>query len=144
VGSTDVFVVTFDSVGKLRWTKQAGGNFFDSGFGVSLDSAGNCYLVGRVSGTALFDSLSLTPRSKYDPFLARINGDPPSLKVFHSEGQFVLYWPSNKFEFVLETSTNLATGANWLAVTNPSTIIGAQRLVIIGTSLGNRFFRLRE
>ena len=143
-GYTDIFVVRLDSDGKLRWIKQAGGAARDSGLGVSLDFECNCYLVGLITGTALFDSLSLTPRSISDSFLARINGDPPSLNVSRIGNQMILYWPTNKIDFILESSANLSTNVSWSPVTNPSAVVGDQRIVVDDLAKDNRFYRMKE
>jgi hypothetical protein len=143
-GNSDIFVVKFGPEGKLRWVKKAGGTSSDSGVSVTLDLAGNCYLVGGTTGTAFFDSLSLTARGGADSFLAKINGDPPILGVSRVENHALLFWPGNKTDFQLEGTTDLLDPSSWAPVARPSTIVGEQRLLIDDVSNGNRFYRLRD
>ena len=50
LGSSDIFLVKYNSSGTKQWTKQLGTPYSDSGNGVSTDSSGNIYVTGTTGG----------------------------------------------------------------------------------------------
>jgi len=52
---TDVFVCKLDAAGNFVWARSMGGDEQDTGFGISLDVAGNIYVSGRYRNVADFD-----------------------------------------------------------------------------------------
>ena len=63
---------------------------------------------------------------------------PPALNVVSSGSQTVLYWPASATNYLLQTTTNLAS-SNWVAVTNGMPIIG----VTVTNNAPAAFFRLQ-
>ena len=68
LGSTDIFLVKYNSNGEAQWAKQAGssyssGNYSDQVGGIAVDNSGNAYITGRYYETAYFDNFSLTATS---------------------------------------------------------------------------------
>src|SRR5205814_1587853 len=59
VGGQDIFVVKYDSAGTFEWARQAGGNDWDNGYGIAVDSAGNCYVAGDFVNSATFGTVTL-------------------------------------------------------------------------------------
>ena len=55
VGPRDAFLASYDDSGNFRWALQIGGEDFDHGFGVAVDTAGDIYVTGGFDGTADFD-----------------------------------------------------------------------------------------
>jgi len=51
--SYDTFVVKYDTSGTVQWAKSIGGTNSDYGYGIAADSAGNVYVTGIYSGTAI-------------------------------------------------------------------------------------------
>ncbi|MAE00457.1 MAG: hypothetical protein CMK53_07450 [Proteobacteria bacterium] len=49
-GSSDLFVLKYDSSGTKQWTKQLGTSSSDSASGVATDSSGNVYVAGSTEG----------------------------------------------------------------------------------------------
>ena len=68
---------------------------------------------------------------------------PPSLSLTRSAAGNVILWPAWATDYELQSNTNLST-ANWLAVTNFSTLVGYQSVVSNSTTGGNLFFRLKK
>ena len=68
---------------------------------------------------------------------------PPGLSLTRSAAGNVILWPAWATDYQLQSNTNLST-ANWLAVTNFSTLVGYQSVVSNSTTGGNLFFRLKK
>ncbi len=49
-GSTDLFVVKYNSSGVKQWTKQLGTSADDRGYNITSDSGGNVYVTGYTGG----------------------------------------------------------------------------------------------
>lgn len=67
----------------------------------------------------------------------------PALSLNHTGASNLIAWPAWAFAYQLQSSTNLA-GANWLAVTNYSTLTGFQNTVSNPVPAANAFFRLKK
>ncbi len=68
-----------------------------------------------------------------------LRASPPTLGIAESGNQSVLYWAASAANYVLQTTTNVASG-NWANVTNGTSITGA---MVPNTSPAG-FFRLQE
>jgi len=69
-GSSDLFVVKYNSSGTKQWTKQLGTSGIDSTNGVTTDSSGNVYVTGYTQG-----GLDGTYVGSYDLFVVKYNSD---------------------------------------------------------------------
>ncbi|MBU1706128.1 SBBP repeat-containing protein, partial [Patescibacteria group bacterium] len=49
-GDGDIFLIKYDSDGNRLWTKQAGTDNSDDGYGVAIDPKGNIYITGGTYG----------------------------------------------------------------------------------------------
>jgi hypothetical protein len=141
-GLDDLFVAKFDSAGRQLWVKQAGGSDYDRGYGIAVDTKGNCYTAGFFAGTTVFDNFTLTSYGGYDSFAARLDG--PSLSISRVGDQIVLAWPTNAAGLVLQTASGLASPLNWLNSTTTPVVVGQENCVTIRISSGNGFYRLRN
>lgn len=73
-GSSDVFVLKFDTTGKVVWGASGGGSGIDLGLGLTLDKQGNVYITGQFSSSgADFDTTKLTSNGSYDVFVAKVD-----------------------------------------------------------------------
>jgi hypothetical protein len=70
VGSTDIFVAKYDLNGNVKWAINEGGTGDVEGKSVSSDN-GYVYLTGTFSGTATFNSESITAQGQSDVYLAK-------------------------------------------------------------------------
>ena len=66
----------------------------------------------------------------------------PALGIVPTNNQSLLYWPATATDYVLQSSTNLAS-TNWVYATDavPATY-GSQTAVTVANTLAARFFRL--
>ncbi|HNT52185.1 MAG TPA: FlgD immunoglobulin-like domain containing protein [Candidatus Syntrophosphaera sp.] len=71
--SPDIFVTKLDPDGNFLWVAQAGNNNMDWGDGISLDSAGNCYVSGSLWGTVNFGAVQVTGAGLFDPYVAKLD-----------------------------------------------------------------------
>jgi len=74
-GYGDIFVAKMDANGNWLWATQAGGGGTsgDFGFGITVDDAGNSYVIGSFHGTATFGFYSLPSSGYEDIFVAKLN-----------------------------------------------------------------------
>jgi hypothetical protein len=75
-GSSDVFVVKYDSSGNVVWAKKAGGSSLDISNSVDTDASGNVYLGGSFSGSCTFlgaSNIILNSVGNDDGFLAKLD-----------------------------------------------------------------------
>lgn len=100
----DVFIAKYDTNGNLQWVNSVGGNYGDTGYGITSDSDGNVIATGQFKGTATFGSSTLT--SVIDP-----NTNLPSFDVFvvkyNSNGNFL--WVQNGAAEFDDRGMDLAT-----------------------------------
>ena len=61
-GSRDIFLVSFDSSGKHRWSKTFGSTSTDYGYAVAADSSGNVYMTGYFYNSVSFGVVSTVAR----------------------------------------------------------------------------------
>ena len=75
VGGSDIFVAKYNSSGVLQWARRAGGSPANLNFGrgAGVDTNGNVYVTGGVSGSADFGSFNLPASSSQVFFLAKYN-----------------------------------------------------------------------
>jgi len=72
----DIFVISYDQDGIVKWAKAAGGTNYDQGCGIITDNNGSCYVSGAVSQNAVFDTIS-TAGEYMNLFLAKLTFDTP-------------------------------------------------------------------
>ena len=76
-GSTDAFLVKYDSNGALEFSKQFSGTASDAGTSVDIDSSGNILLSGTFQGTMDADpdggTTNLVSNGGYDGFFGKYN-----------------------------------------------------------------------
>lgn len=70
--SSDSYIIKFDTVGNVIWTKQLTGSASESLTSVTTDSAGNVYIVGGFGNTITLGSTVLS-RQGGNSFIAKLN-----------------------------------------------------------------------
>ncbi len=83
---SDIFVAKMDVDGNWLWATQAGGTSSDRGYGITIDDAGNSYIIGEFYWTATFGSFSLTSSGWSDIFVAKLDADGNWLWVTQAVG----------------------------------------------------------
>ena len=72
-GGNDVFIASFTSAGKHRWSKSFGNTSYDYGYGVAADAAGNVYITGYFYSSVNFGGGTIYSKGSGDIFLASFN-----------------------------------------------------------------------
>ncbi len=105
--STDGFLVKYSTLGVSSLAKKFGGTVDDKGNGIKVDLLGNVIVVGRIKGTATFDSLSINTgaTTNHAVVIAKYNSN------------FNITWVKNS-----STSTNALLDINDLALDNLNNI----------------------
>jgi hypothetical protein len=72
-GYNEVFIAKYDADGSLQWVKagNGGGHYGNNSYSITLDEAGNAYITGTFSGTAVFDSYKLQSQGAANMFIAK-------------------------------------------------------------------------
>lgn len=88
-GTLLVFLLLFSCKGpdNAEWAKMGGGESYDGGRGLTIDSQGNIYVVGRFQGSALFDDKTITGTGDDGIFLVKYNPDGKLLWAKASGGK---------------------------------------------------------
>jgi len=76
IAYADIFVISYDRDGTVKWAKAAGGDAYDEGCGIVTDNNGSCYVSGFVSQDAVFDTISTTGEYM-NLFFAKLMYDNP-------------------------------------------------------------------
>jgi hypothetical protein len=72
-GSYDIFLLSYDTNGKLRWARREGGADREQYPVVTVDKSGNAVLAGIFSGTTTIGTTFLTSAGGQDVFISRYN-----------------------------------------------------------------------
>jgi sugar lactone lactonase YvrE len=65
-GSSDIYIVKYDSSGQTQWINRLGGNETDRPINLQIDSDNNLYITGRyTSGINIYDASSSNPTEIY-------------------------------------------------------------------------------
>ena len=71
-GNHDIFIIKYDSQGKVLWAKSAGSNDGEYASGLAIDNFGNCYMTGNfMRQSIVFDNITLTNSGSGDVFLVK-------------------------------------------------------------------------
>lgn len=72
-GYNEIFIAKYDAAGTLQWVKAAsgGGHYGNNSYGIALDAAGNAYITGTFSGSAIFNNKKLTAPGTANMFVAK-------------------------------------------------------------------------
>jgi hypothetical protein len=66
-GESDIFLVKYDTYGKVLWAKNAGGKYFDQVASITVDASGNFYITGFFRSSSItFGDYTLTSQGGWD------------------------------------------------------------------------------
>ena len=80
-GSSDIYVVKFDTSGTLIWAKAMGGPYSDGANAIAIDEVGNVYTTGGFCGTADYDpdagtfNMTAATTSEHDIYVSKLDAD---------------------------------------------------------------------
>jgi len=123
-GFEDIFMAKYDASGNCIWAKQAGGNSYDNGYGISTDTNGNSYVTGYFRSTATFGTIQLVSYGESDIFIAKYDTDGNCIWAKQAGG--------NSYDISYGISTD-ANGNSYVTGTFADTaIFGTIQLVSYG------------
>ena len=70
-----IAVCAYAQAPEWQWATKAGGSSADEGHGITIDAAGNTYVIGYFEETATFGSFSLTSSGSSDIFVAKMDAN---------------------------------------------------------------------
>lgn len=87
-GSSDVYIIKYNSAGVAQWLKKGGGTGYDAGHDIAVAPNGSFFITGEFSGTATFGTSSVTAIGSSDIFIARYNSAGTALWAIRAGGLF--------------------------------------------------------
>lgn len=72
-GWRDIFIAKLDTNGNWQWALNAGGDYYDTGYGIAVDEMQNVYLTGYFSDVATFGDQNITSIGEDDIFIAKLD-----------------------------------------------------------------------
>ena len=100
-GSTDMFIIKFDSDGNKQWTRLVGvASRETSGMGIKVDSNNNIYITGSTTGSLYKTAAGLGEKfivAKYDSNGTKVWADQYTLDVYSTGRNIVLDWGGNVY-----------------------------------------------
>ena len=108
---------------------------------VATPNAGYKFINWTENGVVVSTSASYTFTNVLNQSLVGNFVQAPTLSFTKQPGMLVLFWPTNLPTFTLQQSVALGT-TNWVAATEPVTLIGTNYQLSVLTTNSARFFRL--
>lgn len=157
-GNFNLFVTQLDASGAaLVYSTYLGGNQFEDGLGIAVDSTGAVYIAGYTEVTVNPPHFPTTPGAfrtqnagNADALVARISAagplpvTPPTLSLARSGNTVRISWPANATGFGLQMAETLSLPINWSAASPPPTAVGGENVVTNTISGFRKFYRLRR
>jgi hypothetical protein len=78
-GDDEIFLAKFDSLGNYLWAIRAGGDYYDTCYGIACDNAGNSFVTGAFTETADFGTTTLNSNGGTDVYVAKFDSEGNSL-----------------------------------------------------------------
>src|SRR3569832_1372943 len=113
-GGDDVFITKINSNGTYGWSRTIAGTGNDEAYAVALDTAGNVYATGDVSGYTDFisgvtgDEYDAVDNSHRSAFLMRINSDGTPVWAKAING--ITSWLQSEAQFVAISGSDVYVG----------------------------------
>ena len=159
IGSGDLYIIKYNSIGNFQWVRNGGGSGQDNGMCLVTDNNSNIYLTGFFSGGATFGSLSLGGFGSSDFILLKLgttSGITPISSVVNSYSLGQNYPnpfnPTTKINFDLPVAGDVvlkvynSLGKEAAALVNERLSAGKYSVTLDGSALsaGVYFYTLKS
>ena len=105
-GNADVFIARTNSQsGDITWAARMGGNFADSGYGISCNSDGALYCTGSFQSTLSVEGSSLSTKGAADIFIVKLDSKTVSIQEQNIGQNSIEVFP-NPFDNEINVFTN--------------------------------------
>lgn len=145
-GGTDAFIAQINSAGNaFTYAALMGSPAEDAGYGVTVDSGGNAYFVGRTASEK-FPTKPFTylPFSDRGAFIVKMLADElPALGISLSGTNANLSWSGLFPELVVQSTTNLLATNAWVDVDVSPVVTNSQNSITLIATNSPQFFRLK-
>ncbi len=74
-GLSDCFIIKYNELGQVEWTKTFGSSEGDVCLSISVDASGNCYFTGYYIGTLTMGNWQIQGNGMWDVFYGKLNPD---------------------------------------------------------------------
>jgi hypothetical protein len=82
----EIFLAKYDANGNVIWVQRGTGNSGEEAKAMAVDSSGNVFITGNMSGTLTLGTSSLTSSGASDIFVAKFDSSGNLLWVQHAGG----------------------------------------------------------
>ena len=147
-GATDIFVVAFNTNGSaVLYSGYLGGSGNDYGYAIAVDAEANAYISGMTLSAGFPETAGAAQaalQGSSDAFVAKIRLRDPMLTVQTVGNLVELSWPSTAPDYVLQSTTDLATPQTWTTVTQSPALVDGQYQVALVVTNATTLFRLHR
>ncbi|MBL7766802.1 MAG: T9SS type A sorting domain-containing protein [Chitinophagaceae bacterium] len=112
-GNTDIYIISYDSLGNIKWNIQGGGFGIDRGSGIASDSHGKLFIVGGTTssgGCYMGNDTLYPPANQSTLFFASLDSiptlAPDGIREYQTRDNLIKVYPNpayNILTIVLET-----------------------------------------
>jgi Putative metal-binding motif/Beta-propeller repeat len=137
-GTSDIFIVKYDSSGNVLWAKRGGGAGSEVSYGIAVDNSGNAYITGYFDETVTFGTKSLTSVGANDAFVVKYDSSGNVLWAKRGggagyEGSYGIAVDSNSHAYI----TGMFQGTATFGSTSLTSAGGNDTFVVKYDSSGN-------
>jgi hypothetical protein len=90
----DIFVVSYDPLGNIRWASSAGGTGTDCALSVAIDNSGKVAICGYYLLNCSFGGVPVPYAQNTDLFIAQMNTPPVGIRESQEDDFSVLVYPN--------------------------------------------------
>ncbi len=105
-GVCDIFIAKFNNDGDLIWAKREGGNSWDWGYSLCIDTDDNLYVTGFFMDTAYFSGLTIIANYSSEIFVAKYTSDGQLVWIKHYGGEETFFANSGN-SIIADSNANI-------------------------------------
>lgn len=107
----DIFIISYDKYGNIRWLDKAGGMDTDCGLGIALQNNGSLAVCGYYLRTCFFGSIQIDYAAANDLFAGNLNPPPVGIAGATEDLGITLFPNPSGSNFSLQIAGNVTPGS---------------------------------